>query len=99
MKLTKKFPNFQISKFFNKNLSKSRFFIAFLFCVVMLEGCNKSENFAPESSVNTGSVSNGRAESEPFLLKYENLHPKVKESFVYYDAKNGFLLLITLLKY
>ncbi|WP_143091012.1 hypothetical protein [Thermoflexibacter ruber] len=32
-----------------------------------------------------------RVEEKPFLLRYENLHPQVKESFVYYDVENDFL--------
>ncbi|GAB4183228.1 MAG: hypothetical protein OHK0057_37260 [Thermoflexibacter sp.] len=48
------------------------------------------ENVNPLPTTNA-KKNTARVEEKPFLLKYENLHPQVKESFVYYDAENDFL--------
>ncbi|SFF64584.1 hypothetical protein, partial [Thermoflexibacter ruber] len=55
-----------------------------------LLGCDKMEKVSPLPTENAKKHT-ARVEEKPFLLRYENLHPQVKESFVYYDAENGFL--------
>jgi hypothetical protein len=56
-----------------------------------LLGCSKTEQLNPVTNADKTKQNTARVEEKPFLLRYENLHPQVKESFVYYDAQNGFL--------
>ena len=61
------------------------FFLALL-------GCSKTEQLNPVTNADKTKQNTARVEEKkPFLLRYENLHPQVKESFVYYDAENEFL--------
>ncbi len=57
-----------------------------------LLGCSKTEQLNPATNADKTKQNTARVEEKkPFVLRYENLHPQVKESFVYYDAENDFL--------
>jgi hypothetical protein len=59
--------------------------------MLVFAGCSKTEQLNPVTNADKTKQNTARVEEKPFLLRYENLHPQVKESFVYYDAENDFL--------